>query len=186
MSSSFRDIRLVALTIGWSTYFFIRYQFFNISFFDTLTFSCSLVLTSCLNFIYHSKILIFRTFQTPLVWMERQINKDFDLGTTHLYLSSNHLYQGTNNLKIGINGLYLGSNDLHVYLSSNTTICTYLPNSIFKCDWHCNIHYFIVDRDEYFLLPLYKSCRTLRTLFGAKYEIAQISRDYRDNLEICK
>ena len=40
--------------------------------------------------------------------------------------------------------------------------------------------------DEYFLLPLYKSYRSLRTLFGAKYEMVQISRDYRDNFEICK
>ena len=39
---------------------------------------------------------------------------------------------------------------------------------------------------QYFLLPLYKSYRTLRTLFGAKNEIVQISRDYRDNFEICK
>ena len=40
--------------------------------------------------------------------------------------------------------------------------------------------------NEYFLLPLYKSYRTLRTLFGAKYEMVQISRDNRANFEICK
>ena len=39
---------------------------------------------------------------------------------------------------------------------------------------------------QYFLLLLYKSYRTLRTLFGGKYEIVQISRDYRDNFEVCK
>ena len=53
---------------------------------------------------------------------------------------------------------------------------------------HPNFKYFtlFVSTTEYFLLPLYKSYRTLRTLFGAKYEMMQISRDYRDNLDLCR
>ena len=39
-------------------------------------------------------------------------------------------------------------------------------------------------KSDGFLLPRYKSYRTLRTLFGAKYEIVQISRDYRDNFRV--
>ena len=39
---------------------------------------------------------------------------------------------------------------------------------------------------ENFLLPLYLSYRTLRTLFGAKLKIVQISCDKGDNLTVCK
>ena len=35
-----------------------------------------------------------------------------------------------------------------------------------------------------FYYHFYKSYRTLRALFGAKYEIVQVSRDYRDNFAV--